>query len=164
MNNDEMTPTDQLNYALRLIRDLPNALTLHIAPMGQIRQRLEELEGRTCTGNVHWRDNNTPGKTAKLYVLHGIDQDCPIHGQPSQGERIRSYIGNKPDKISDALAAIERNTERRKLQRDLKYFQETISRVAYRIKNIYWILGHTTPEPDQETPLSKDPSTPTTTE
>lgn len=143
MTNDKPTASDKLNYTLALIKSLPPVITERVGKMDHIQQGLDELDGRTCTGNVHWRDKDTPGKTAKLYILHRTDRSCPIHGRPSPGGRMRSYVGNKPDKISDALAAIERERERRDLQRELHTLQEIIGRASFRIKNIYWVLHYT---------------------
>ncbi|MBA7680363.1 hypothetical protein ES703_88678 [subsurface metagenome] len=156
MNSTKPTASDKLNYALRLIKDLPNVLLQHLAELGDIRQRLEELEGRTCTGNTHWRDKNASGKTAKLYVLHRIDEPCPIHGQPKPGQRLRVYIGNKPNKIADALAAIERDNERIHLQQKLNHHEETIERILYRLKNVYYALGHALPDPTPDTGQSPE--------
>lgn len=153
MTENDSTSTNKLNYALHLIEKLPQALLHYVASLATIRQRLDDLDGRTCTGNPHWRDKNASGKTAKLYILHRTDQACPIHGQPEPGNRNRVYIGNKPDRIADALAAIERNTERWELQRQHDRLQSSISHLTYQIKNIYRNLGQQLPEPGQDLPL-----------
>jgi hypothetical protein len=152
MNDNKPTATDNLNYALLLIHKLPDALTAHVAALSAIQQRLDELQGRTCTGRAHWRDKNASGKTAKLYILHSTDRVCPVHGKPLQGGRIRFYVGNKPDKISEALAAIERQTERTQLQQDLHRLESAVERVGWRIKELYHYLDHDLPEPGQEPP------------
>jgi len=150
MTENDPTSTDKLNHALHLIDKLPHALLHHVAPLDPIQQRLNELDGRTCTGHPHWRDKNSPGKTAKLYILHRTDEGCPVHGQPEPGQRHRVYVGNKPDRIADALAAIERNTERVNLQRDLNYLNNSISHLTYQIKNIYRTLAHFPPDPGED--------------
>lgn len=150
MNDNVSAPTYKLNYALHLINKLPQALLHHVAPLNAVRQHLVDLEGRTCTGNPHWRDKNAAGKTAKLYILHRTDETCPIHGQPERGCRHRIYIGNKPDRIADALAAIERHTELYHLQRQHANLQGTIERLIYQIKSLYRVLGHYPPEPGQD--------------
>lgn len=150
MTSNGSVPTDKLTYALHLIDKLPQALLHHVAPLDAIRERLDVLEGRTCTGHAHWRDKNAPGKTPKLYILHRTDQTCPVHGKPVLGQRNRSYVGNKPDRIADALAALERNTERLDLQRQHERLQNSISRTVYQLKNLYRILHHYPPEPGQD--------------
>jgi hypothetical protein len=158
MNNNKPTATDGLNYALLLIHHLPDALIAHVAALSAIQQRLDELQGRTCTGRAHWRDKNASGKTAKLYILHGTDQVCPVHGKPLRGGRTRSYIGNKPDKISDAIAAIERETERQQLHQDLRRLENAVDYVTWRIKELYRRLNHDLPEPGQDPPTRKPAS------
>lgn len=149
MTDDRTHTADQLDYILHLIRMLPRALCHYTDPLGDIRKRLHDLEGRTCTGNPHWRDKNAAGKTAKLYILHRTDQTCPVHGAPPYAGRLRVYIGNKPDRIADALAAIERNTEYLDLQRHLSSLLSAIGGVTYTIKTVYRRLGHLPPEPGQ---------------
>lgn len=149
MNDNGPTTSSELTYALRLINQLPAALHHQATILDDLQQRLTELEGRTCTGNAHWRDKDTPGKTAKLYVLHGTDQACPVHGEPDPGKRNRTYIGNKPDRIAEALAAIERNTERLDLERRVARPQEAINRVVFRLKNMYYALDYAPPEPGE---------------
>ena len=152
MTNHELTATDDLNYALHLIDKLPNTLLEHVAHLGDVRQRLEELDERTCTGRTHWRDKDKPGKAAKLYILHGTNQVCPIHGKPKPDGRIRVYIGNKPDKMSDAQAAIERETARQNLQQDLHRLHGKINYTIHQVKAVYRVLGRTPPAPGQDVP------------
>lgn len=150
MTNNGSNPTDRINYALHLIDRLPQALLHHLAPLDDIRERLQALDGRTCTGNPHWRDKNAPGKTAKLYILHRTDQTCPVHGAPPSAGRLRVYVGNKPDLIADALAAIERNTELLELQRRLSSLLGTIGSLTYTIKTVYRRIAHYPPEPGKD--------------
>ena len=150
MTKNNPTPTDKLTYALHLIDKLPQALLHHVAPLDDILYHLGQLNGRTCTGNPHWRDKNASGKTAKLYILHRTNETCPVHGQPEPGCRHRVYVGNKPDRIADALAAIERHAELCQLQRQHNNLQGTIGRLTYQINALYRILGHYPPEPGQD--------------
>lgn len=143
---------DNVQYTIHLIEHLPAAVIHRSEALNALYQRLQELVGRTCTGRAHWRDKNAEGKTAKLYVLHGTDEACPVHGTPRRGARTRSYIGNKPDKISDALAAIEREIERVALRKDLYKVEATISRVTYEIKTLYRFLNYTVPDPGEDAP------------
>lgn len=164
MTNNESIVTNDLTHALHLIDKLPSTLLEHVAHLGDVRQRLEELAGRTCTGRAHWRDKDKPGKAAKLYILHSTNQVCPTHGKPKLDGRIRVYIGNKPNKISDALVAMEREKERQDLQQDLNRLHGTINYTIYQIQAIYRALGYTPPDPDQELASLKSKASPMTTE
>lgn len=152
MPNDKLKPIDNLTYARNLIKFLPQALNHYTADMPTIRQSLQQLRARTCTGHAHWRDKDKPGKTAKLYILHGTDQTCPVHGRPPRGERTRHYVGNKPDKISEALAAIEREAERTELRRKLDTLEGTISYLTYQLQSLYRYLKHAPPDPREQRP------------
>lgn len=150
--------TNTLDYALYLTALLPDALLHATRSLSEVQLRSTDLEGRTCTGNPHWRDKANSSKTPKLYVLHGTDESCPIHGQPAPGERLRVYIGNKPDKIADALAAIERTIELKDLQRTRRRLQERIDRTIYKLENLYRSFGYPIPKLDPTTApiLNKD--------
>lgn len=73
---------------------------------GQLLDRLETeialLEHRRCTGKIYMRD----GKYA--YANHGVDEACPIHGEPTPGGRIRKYIGSDHVRIDGLRHAIHR--------------------------------------------------------
>lgn len=158
MNSNTPTTINTIDYAVHLLILLPDALLHATSPLGDVQQRIAELEGRTCSGNAHWRDKENANKTPKLYILHGTDQACPIHGKPEPGQRLRVYIGNKPDKIADALAAMERDTERWDLERDRRRFQEMIDRTIYKLKDLYRAFDYSIPAPGPTTSpvLDKD--------
>lgn len=152
MNDNELKPIDNLTYVLNLIKFLPQALTYRVADRSNLQRQLAELDGRTCTGHTHWRDKDKPGKTAKLYVLHSTNQTCPVHGKPKPDGRLRWYVGNKPDKISEALAAIEREVLRLDLNRKLGDIEGKIGYVMYRLQGLYRHLDYLPPDQREQRP------------
>lgn len=158
MEHDKSTTTSKLAYAVHLINGLPAILLSHVDELAAIQQRLERLDGKTCTGHAHWRDKNAPGKTRKLYILHGIDQACPTHGKPKPNTRTRVYVGNKPDRISEALAAIEREEERLELQQDLNRLMGKVNRVIWDVRSLYRTLDHLPPTLEEDLATITAPS------
>lgn len=157
MDNTTPTATEYIEHLHTLIKHLPEAVTAFITPLDAIQHRLSALDGRTCTGHAHWRDKNASDKTPKLYILHGTDKGCPVHGKPPAGERTRSYIGNKPDKISEALAAIERQTEHLQLRKDYGHLVGTVRFTTHQIETLYRHLGQTPPTREESnTPTSNE--------
>lgn len=152
MNDNHLRSIDNRTYVLHLIESLPPALAHHTVYLEDLHQALEALGSRTCTGHEHWRDKDTPGKTPKLYILHGTDQTCPLHGQPGCGGRLRIYVGNKPDKIADALAAIEREEQRLALHRKLHRLDGNIDYLIFQLKGLYRHLHHQPPERGEQQP------------
>ncbi len=150
-------PTEKLNQLLFLFTQLPDAVLQSVSTLGQIKQRLEQLEGRTCTGHVHWRDKDTPGKTAKLYILHGTDEPCPLHGQPDPGKRLRTYIGNKPERIARAKGALDLYGERRQKLQELLRLHSILDRILYVARYMFTTLHLPIPTPNgyNLTPVTK---------
>lgn len=161
MNDTPDTTNDKLDYALLLIDRLRAPLLARTANLGQITQQLDTIKHRFCTGRTHWRDQNAPGKTPKLYVLHSTDETCPIHGTPSPGQRTRVYVGNKPDKIGKALDDIERTSEHTDLQRQLHRIEQIIWDATWHLQDIYRKLDYTPPAPGDDTPTPPAAHVPT---
>lgn len=158
MSNNDPRPIDNLTYVLNLIKFLPQALNYCVADRSNLLQDLQSLNDRTCTGHAHWRDKDKPGKTAKLYILHRTDQCCPMHGQPAPGERLRVYVGNKPDRIADALAAMERETQRLDIHKKLNRLDGKIGYAMYQLKNLYTHLDHYPPDQRDQRPALPIPN------
>lgn len=152
MANNELDPQEKLDYVLDLIARLPPALTHRLADLPALQEELAELDLNSCTGSVHWRDVNKEGKVNKLYILHGTNRTCPLHGHPEPGKRIRIYIGVNRDKIREALASIERQTQRSKLQGDLARHKNLIARALSSVKNIYYSLDYQVSQTDPGIP------------
>lgn len=152
MTDNDIEQDDRITYALDLIGRLPDAIEHRLAEHTDLQQQLAELDGNTCTGTEHWRDTKNAKHAAKLYVIHRIDQSCPIHGQPDPGKRLRTYIGSKPGKIDQARNAIEREGRYLKLRKQQRGYDELVARILYRIKGLYWILDYIVSQTDQGIP------------
>lgn len=143
--NSQITKADWA-YTYFLISELP-------AHFDSIRYQLDELEAQlaglqniSCTGKVSWRDSNNSGKAPKLYVIHGMNVSCPLHGMPDKGTRIRSYVGSNADKITAAKRAIQFNDTRLAAQREYDSLHQRAASARHRIIYIYHTLGLRAPE------------------
>lgn len=139
---------DQTAYVLLLLKRLVPAVLTRTAPLAPMGHSIAALKQTVCTGRQHWRDRDKPGKTAKLYVIHGTDVKCPLHGSPDPGQRLRVYIGNKPQKIAAALAAIEQINEYQRLNSDRAAILALLRRTIYDLKSMYRRLDYVAPAPD----------------
>ena len=148
MNATDPSPvSNHVDYLLLLLKHLIPAILTRTAPLITTQQQIDDIKNTVCTGREHWRDRNKPGKTAKLYVIHSTDYPCPLHGKPEPGQRLRVYIGNKPQKIADALAAIERLDDYTRLTHDHDQIDNLITRTTYDITAIYHRLEYELPIP-----------------
>jgi len=118
------------------------ALRARFDALDGLQAELDALDGQTCTGREWWRDANHPTKTPKLYILHSIDQACPLHGEPSPGGRLRCYVGSDPAKIDEARAAMEREQKRRDLEHELSRLRGGLSSCGYHLQTFYGLLGY----------------------
>ena len=130
---------------------LPEAIITRYAAYLQELADLTALDGITCTGAPHWRDNTKSTATAKLYINHSIDAACPVHGKPKPGSRLRSYIGTDPSKQRVAHEAIEREQERQTTAQRVKIMEAALYQAARELRSALSLLGYTTPE-DTDTP------------
>ena len=141
-----------------LARSLPDALNHREGEHFNLLLDLAALEGITCTGVPHWRDKGKPDATPKLYINHSIDQTCPIHGQPKQGKRLRVYIGTCPTNQRLAHEAIEREQERKTLEKQVRHMESLLTQARSDIKSALRALGYSiprngsTPEPENTWP------------
>lgn len=101
--------TDRLH---KLTQQLDATIARVTTELADLEEQIAELEPRACNGTEYWRDSDSP----KLYVIHSIGKACPVHGQPDPGDRVRSYIGTKPDRIEAAQEAM-RNANRLEIAR-----------------------------------------------
>lgn len=108
---------------------------------------LQELADNHCTGTEHWRDANTDHRKPKLYVIHPLNGACPIHGSPEPGKRIRTYIGTDPAKIEAAQQAMTRHSRYKNAFRELQELHRRIKRAANDIRQAWYSLGLTPPDP-----------------
>ncbi|MBA7671059.1 hypothetical protein ES703_79210 [subsurface metagenome] len=123
-----------------LIFHLPTAFSDQQIELHALSEQIIELRETYCTGTEHWRDTNAEGQTPKLYIIHHINTNCPLHGRPEPGKRIRTYIGSKREKIAAAQAAIERGQQYETAMAELKRKHQDIERGAYNLHQIYWAL------------------------
>ncbi len=148
---------DHIRWLRRLATLAENPISTRLHELDRITAEIAILDGTTCTGRIHWRDQNKPGKTPKMYILHSTDQSCPIHGTPAPGSRIRLYIGTDETKQEPARAAIRREQTRLDLEKHLTGIIHTLQRCGYHITQFYNSLGYTVPRQDQPT-LYPEPS------
>jgi len=127
------------------------ALRQRFDALDGLQAELDALDGQTCTGREWWRDRDHPTKTPKLYVLHSIDQVCPLHGEPEAGGRLRCYVGSDPGKIDEARAAMEREQKRRGLERELSRLRGGLASCGYHLRAFYDLLAYTVGEDGQPT-------------
>lgn len=142
------------NQTQVLAAALPSAITNRESEHFNLLLDLVALDGITCTGVPHWRDKEKPKATPKLYINHSIDQACPLHGQPKRGKRLRVYIGTDPTNQRLAGEAIEREQERKALEKQVHRMESLLAQAKSDIKSALSSLGYSspadgsTPEPD----------------
>jgi hypothetical protein len=148
MTTDSHQPDqDFIRWLRRLTQLADGPVSLRLAELDRITERLTQLAGVTCTGHIWWRDKDTD--KPKLYANHGIDQACPIHGLPQKGKRLRIYVGTDPDKQELALAQMRDETTRAELAQRHKGIVQSLRRAAYHISKFYAALGYFVPRQDQ---------------
>lgn len=106
------------------------------------RAHLATFDGNTCTGQVSWRDQDKPGLTPRMIVLHSVNQTCPIHGEPKKGGRLRTYIGTNLGKQQTAIEAIEREGERKECEKQVRAMERAFSRGLARACEAIETLGY----------------------
>lgn len=115
-------------------------IRVHVEKLAGLEEKLVGLEGRTCTGREWWRDVDVPGKTPKLYVLHSVDADCPIHGKPEPGGRLRVYVGSEGGKIGTAKAQIALEKERQSIEVRARDVRRGLDAGVYHLQMFYTYL------------------------
>jgi hypothetical protein len=144
-----MLNQDTVRWLRRLASLAENPIIARLHELEQVTRALDKLTGWTCTGRVHWRDRNAPGKTPKMIVIHFIDQACPLHGAPEAGKRLRVYVGTDEARQAVAVAAIQDEEERRGLEQRKEGIERALHRCGYNLRQSYECLGYTVPRPDQ---------------
>jgi len=95
---------------------------------------LETYANKTCTGTLYWRDNDQNGKTPKLYVNHGRNQACPLHGKPKSGKRLRVYIGTKLEEQRAAKCAIQQEQARTEVAKLVSEMENALADVKSELR------------------------------
>jgi len=140
-------PKIDYNTLFHHASQLPQALDDARQHCEEIDNLLLDLVNNRCTGSEHWRDANTDGKKAKLYIIHPLTHACPIHGIPEPGKRIRTYVGSNPAKIEAAREAVTRNRHYNNAIRELLRIHRALKRAHYDIRQAWDELGLTPPDP-----------------
>lgn len=140
-------PTVDHNKIQYHASQLPQALDDARQKCEKLSNLLLELANNHCTGTEHWRDANADHRKPKLYIIHPLNQPCPIHGDPKPGKRIRTYIGTDPTKIEEAQQAIARHRHYENAFRELQYWHQHIKHAAGNIRQAWIELGLTPPAP-----------------
>jgi hypothetical protein len=113
----------------RIAEQLPDAIRERASGLGELQERIAYLSANSCPGVEYWRDNAT---SPKLYINHGIDEACPIHGRPpSRGGRIRAYIGTDPEKQRQAREYIANHAWLGLAQRELRELGRLFQSIGY---------------------------------
>lgn len=99
---------ESIGEHLDMLADEIDALEAQIADLD---------EAGVCTGTDYWREGT------KLYANHGIDQACPIHGEPESSKRLRVYIGTNQEAQQEALAAIARCRQKADLEAQIRHIE-----------------------------------------
>ena len=135
----------------RMASGCETALRRRFDALDGLQAELDALDGTTCTGREWWRDRNHATKTPKLYILHSIDQACPLHGEPEPGKRLRCYVGSDAGKIAEARAAMDRERKRRDLERELSRLRGGLASCGHHLRSFYSLLGYTVSEDGRAT-------------
>ena len=131
-----------IEHLLRLAAGCEAAIRERYDDLTTLRAELDALDGRTCVGREWWRDSGHPTKVAKLYILHSIDQACPIHGKPEPGGRLRVYVGSDRGRVVEARAAMGRETRRRELAASARDVEQGLSSCGHYLRRLYRELGY----------------------
>jgi hypothetical protein len=133
-----------LNEHERLVESAtlaPAAFKHALEEIEEIEKALNDIDGKTCTGTEYWRDQDHPTRSPKLYVIHGTGESCPLHGEPEDGGRIRTYIGADQQAIAEARAAMEREREREQLEERLDALRYGIVSAAGKLDRALMNVG-----------------------
>lgn len=122
---------------LALATNCADTIQQRLAEVQQLELEMKNLNGNTCTGREYWRDKDHEKKPPKLYILHSIDQACPLHGKPESGERLRTYIGSDPVNITEAMTAMDNEHVREKLQNKLGQIESRLSSSYHTLRRFY---------------------------
>jgi len=132
---------NNLEQAKNIASQLFAAIDARLDQYWHERNVRDSLAGRTCTGTVHWRDSNGSGKTPKMYAIHGVDQPCPIHGEPEPGGRLRVYVGTDKARQQETLEAMEREQDLQDTLTRLKAMEYALDRAYREIADAALALG-----------------------
>lgn len=125
------------NKLLTLAEQAPSAAETLIEELYSLEREIAEFGETTCTGKEHWRDRDCETKSPKLYIIHAINQACPLHGKPNRNSRIRTYVGTKPQAITEAKTALARARILAKLQREEFQLNRRLNSAVYSLEQFH---------------------------
>jgi hypothetical protein len=128
---------------VRIAERLPDAIRERASGLGALQERVAYLAANSCPGVEYWRDNAT---SPKLYINHGIDEACPVHGKPEPGGRIRAYIGTDADKQGQAKVYIANHKHLNAANRELRELEGAFSTIRYNLRRLFQSIGYIMPE------------------
>jgi hypothetical protein len=131
---------------------LPSAILERTQTLNELRERLSWLNEKSCTGTEYWRNRNHPTREPKLYINHGIDQPCPVHGVPDPGTRIRTYIGSDEENITQARQWLGNELERQCIQDQVSQLEYAFERLEWRLGELFRVIGYTSGNGDLPAP------------
>ncbi|MCP4539735.1 MAG: hypothetical protein GY832_21565 [Chloroflexi bacterium] len=103
--------------------------------------RVADLEAsKICTGWVYWREQDVPGKTPKMCIMHSVNASCPMHGTPKPGDRLRVYVGTDLEKQQQVLEAIEHQKHKSHLESQIRRTEVRLRRVKSSIDDVWHIV------------------------
>jgi hypothetical protein len=146
-----MLNQDTVRWLRRLASLAENPIIARLHELEQVAKALDRFTGWTCSGRVHWRDRNAPGKTPKMVIIHSIDQVCPLHGAPEAGKRLRIYVGTDEERQKAAISAMQGEEEKRRVEQCKESVERALRRGGHNLCRFYECLGYTVPRLDQTT-------------
>jgi hypothetical protein len=138
----ERTRTMDIEQLVEIAEALPDAILERERKLEGLRQRLDWLESWSCNGTEYWRDRNHPTREPKLYINHGVDQACPMHGTPEPGKRLRIYLGANERRIEDARGWLENEKERKALEYKFNRLRNAMNRLNTQIRRLFAEIGY----------------------
>lgn len=138
--------TDRL---VQIAQALPGAIAERSQALHQMQAHLDDLTQRSCNGTEYWRNKDHPTREPKMYVNHGLDQVCNVHGKPSPGDRLRVYVGSDPDKQTETRQLMENEKERQVIHRQVAQLERALNRLDWRMGQLFESVGYTYPDNGQ---------------
>lgn len=135
------TRQEQIDKLNKVALYVENAIDSAETVLDELAEKIEALDGKTCTGSEHWRDKEHPTRDAKMQALHGKDVSCPIHGKPVKGGRMRSYVGSNPDKITGIREAWRLHTVRKELLAQQGHARNRLRNAVNSMEGFFTNLG-----------------------
>lgn len=135
------TRQEQIDKLNKVALYVGNAIDSAETVLDELAEEIGALDGKTCTGNEHWRDKDHPTREAKMQALHGLNESCPIHGTPKKDKRLRSYVGSDPDKVAGMREAWRLHIVRKELLAQQGHARTRLSNAVKSLEEFFTNLG-----------------------